>query len=351
MTFTSLIEAWRALRALEADGLTFEHPWVLAVVVTVVPLALFLRRRRTRAPFLVFARTEAVRALSNARFSPWVLARDALLMVTVVVTGLALAHPRALAEPDPAEMEGIDIVVVLDVSGSMRAADFKPKDRLTVAKSVIADHLLTRTRDRVGMVVFAGEAFTQAPLTHDMALLQELLDGVKTGVITDGTAIGDAVATGVNRLRDSRAVSKVLILVTDGDNNAGNLSPDKAAELAREFDVRIYPILVGKGGQVPYPSGNDFFGKTRYVYMTWPTNPTLLKSMAATTSGAFFSAEDPAALEGSFKTILEELDRTMLISGPLARRQIDLYPLFILLALFSLVLSFVLATTKASTVP
>jgi Ca-activated chloride channel family protein len=351
MTFTSLIEAWRALRSLELEGLSFEHPWVLALMVAIVPLAIVLRRRHTRAPFLVYARTEAVRALTNARFSPWVLVKDALLVVTLLVTGLALAHPRALSEPDPAEMEGIDIVVTLDVSGSMRAADFKPKDRLTVAKSVIADHLLSRTRDRVGLVVFAGEAFTQAPLTHDMALLHELLDGVKTGVITDGTAIGDAVATGVNRLRDSRAVSKVLILVTDGDNNAGNISPEKAAELAREFGVRIYPILVGKGGQVPYPSGNDFFGKTRYVYMTWPTNPELLKNMATSTNGAFFSAQDPAALEGSFKTILEELDRTMLVSGPLARRQIDLYPLLILVALFSLLLSFVLATTRASTVP
>lgn len=347
---SALSEAWRALSAAGAGDLALEHPAALAALL-LPPLLLLLRRRNPNAPALFFARTEAARVVFARKWIPIVVVKDALLVASFVATVLAFAHPRALALPDPEEMEGIDIVVVLDVSGSMRAADFKPKDRLTVAKSVIADHLFTRTRDRVGLVVFAGEAFTQAPLTHDMSLLGELLDGVQTGVITDGTAIGDAVATGVNRLRDSRAISKALILVTDGDNNAGNIAPEKAAELARTFGVRIFSILVGKGGQVPYPSGNDFFGKTRYVYMTWPTNPELLKSIASSTKGAFFSAEDPRALEGSLQQILEDLDRSLLSSGPLARRHVDLYPLFVLAALAALSAALALSTTKASTVP
>ena len=247
--------------------------------------------------------------------------------------------------------EGIDIVVVLDVSGSMRAADFKPRDRLTVAKQVIRDHLLTRKRDKVGLVVFAGEAYTQVPLTLDKGLVEEMLEGVRTGVITDGTAIGDALATGVNRLRDSKATSKVIILVTDGDNNAGNLSPEKAAKLAQEFGVKVFPVLVGKGGMVPYPSGQDFLGKTRYTKAEWPTNPKLLKSIAKETGGGFFRASKPKQLAGSFQKILERMDKSRLDLESEIRQPIDLYPLFILPAMLMLLLSILIFVTKGSTIP
>ena len=166
----------------------------------------------------------------------------------ILISSAVVANPELIREA--AERVGSQsIVVVLDVSGSMKAADFRPKDRLHVAKEIIKKHLLTRRNDRIGLVVFAGQAYTQAPLTHDKELLAEILDGVRTGVIEDGTAIGDATATGVNRLRESKAKGKALILITDGDNNAGRIAPLKAADLAKSFNVQIFSILVGKGGK------------------------------------------------------------------------------------------------------
>ncbi len=347
----SLGAAARALQTYGVGELTWERPWVLLLGLLVAAAAFVQWRRRTRVPVLLASRGEALAALpGRGRLALVVLAHVSILLAAVLVV-VSLARPQVLGEPNPDAEEGIDIVVALDVSGSMLAADFKPRDRLTVAKKVIAEHLLTRRRDRLGLVVFAGEAFTQAPLTHDKALLEEILEGVRTGVITDGTAIGDAVATSVNRLRESKAESKVVILVTDGDNNAGNLSPEKAAELAQEFDVQVFPILVGRGGQVPYPRGQDFFGATRYVYMNWPTNPELLKRIATVTGAQFFTATNPKALETSLQQILEAMDKTRLDSGPILRKHIDLYPLLAAAALLLWLLGFVLLTTRASTVP
>lgn len=345
-----LREAARALASARLDELSLATPWSLLLLFALVPLVwrLFARRR----PALVFSRGEALAKLPLGAGHVLSVLSRALFALAVTLSLVALSGPRAPGEPDPESLEGIDIVVVLDVSGSMRAADFKPRDRLYVAKQVIARHLLPRERDRIGLVVFAGEAFTQAPLTHDKRLLGEILDGVRTGVITDGTAIGDAVATGVNRLRDSDAKSRVLILVTDGDNNAGNIAPEKAAELAKEFGVRIYPILVGRGGRVPYPSGGrDVLGMPSYGYASFPTNPELLQKMAATSGGTFFNAEDPASLAGSLQTILESLDKSRLESGPPVRRPVDLSPLLLLPAALLLALGLVLAVTRGSTVP
>jgi len=347
----SLEAAAKAVASYGLGELTFETPSVLVLLVLVAPLVWVLFFTPGGRPELLFSRGHAVTKLPRGpAFFALVAGRIAAVLAAALLV-LAIAHPQVLGEPDPAEVEGIDIVVALDVSGSMRAADFKPKNRLHVAKAVIADHLLTRERDRIGMVVFAGEAFTQAPLTHDKQLLAQILEGVQTGVITDGTAIGDAVATATNRLRDSKAKSRVIILVTDGDNNAGNLAPDKAAELAASFDIKIFPILVGRGGKVPYPSGTDFFGEPRYTYMTWPTNPALLKKMAIATDGTFFSAADPAALEGSFKAILEQMDRSHLDDGPLARRPVELYPLVVLVALLAFIVAFTLLLSRGSTLP
>jgi Ca-activated chloride channel family protein len=271
--------------------------------------------------------------------------------LSLILVCVGLARPQMLAEPAASTTEGVDIVVVLDVSGSMRAADFRPRDRLHVAKGVIKKYLLTRQRDRIGLVVFAGQAYTQAPLTHDRALLAEVIDGVRTGVITDGTAIGDAVATGINRLRESEAKSRVLILITDGDNNAGNINPAMAAEMAERFDIQIFPILVGRGGRVPYPDGKDVFGAPRYVYMEWPTNPALLQSMAERTDGTFFKATDAKALAGSLQQILEEMDRSLLTGAPPTRRRIELYPLFLLPALLLLFFGLLVLGWRGEPVP
>lgn len=347
-----LPSATRALLDAFPGELSCERPWALWLFVLVVFVAAALFLRRGERPTLLFSRAEAAATLRGGLGHLFVVLARALFVLALALGVLALSGPKAPGKPDPAESEGIDIVVVLDVSGSMRAADFKPRDRLTVAKQVIARYLLPRERDRIGLVVFAGEAFTLAPLTHDKRLLAEVLEGVRTGVITDGTAIGDAVATGINRLRDSKAKSRVMILVTDGDNNAGNLAPEKAAELAAEMDIRIFPILVGKGGRVPYPTGGrDLLGMPSYSYAVFPINPELLRQMATITKGTFFSAEDPRALAGSFQAILESLDRSRLESAPLVRRPISLTPLLLLPAALLLALALALAMTRASTIP
>jgi Ca-activated chloride channel family protein len=323
--------------------------WTLGVGFVVLAIVYLTPRLR---PWLLHSRAEAAAALPRGA-AAWLPAFvRALSFVAAGLALVALCGPQAPGQPDPRSADGIDIVVLLDVSGSMRAADFKPRDRLTVAKRVIAQHVLTREGDRIGLVIFAGEAFTQAPLTHDRELLAQMLEGVRTGVITDGTAIGDAIAVGVNRLRDSEAKGKALILLTDGDNNAGNLAPEMAAELGAEFGIRLFPVLIGKGGRVPYPSGGrDVLGMPSYGYAVFPVNPDLLKSLADKTDGRFFTATSPRELETSLQRILGEMDKTRLLSGPPVRRPIDLYPLLLFPALLLLLLSLLLGMTRASTVP
>lgn len=344
------LEAWRALLGAGWHEASFAQPLALLALLATLPLfwPLFHRRPAT----LVHPRGELLAGLPVGARVRWLWVSRASLVLSLWLAIVALAGPRVPGAPDPRSLEGIDLVAVLDVSGSMRAADFKPRDRLYVAKQVIHRHLLSRPRDRIGLVVFAGEAFTQAPLTHDRRLLGEILDGVRTGVIVDGTAIGDAVATGVNRLRDSKAKSRAIILVTDGDNNAGEVDPDEAAALAREMDVQIYSILVGRGGRVPFPLGGpDVLGMQSYGYADVTVNPDLLQQMATATGGAFFSAEDPSALAGSFQQILEALDKSLLEGGPVVRRPIELFPVLLWPALLLLALAGVLTLTRASSLP
>ena len=274
-----------------------------------------------------------------------------LFLLAALLAGIALAEPRILGQPDPGTTEGIDLVVALDVSGSMRAADFRPHDRLFVAKKVIAERVLSRPRDRVGLVVFAGEAFTQAPLTHDKALLQEVLSGVRTGVLQDGTAIGDGLAISLARLENARAKTRAVILLTDGDNNAGEMPPESAAEMARDLGIQVYPILVGREGKVPFPAGVGFDGQPRFEKVEVPINPALLQKMATMTGGTYFLASDTGALEKSFGAILDALDRSLLENALPLRRPIPLAPLLLLPACLFLLASLTLSLTRASTVP
>lgn len=345
-------DAFKAAQQASLTEIRFEvpyAPWWLAAGVVLLVLAVV---RRPVLPRLVFSRGEALARLSTRSATLWRwLARGTWALAALLV-GAGALRPIAPGEPDPDQVEGIDIVVMLDVSGSMRAIDFKPRDRLHVAKKVIHDHLLSRRDDRIGLVVFAGEAFTQAPLTHDKGLLSTLLEGVKTGVIADGTAIGDALATGVNRLRDSRAKGRALILVTDGDNNAGNLAPEAAAQLAKEMGLPVFPILIGRGGRVSVPTGGvDLLGMPSYQQVVMPVNPSLLQEIASVTGGRFFSAQSPAELETSFQRILSDMEKTRLEAGPVVRKPVDLAPLLLFPAFALLLFALTLFMTRASTVP
>ncbi|MBC8422888.1 VWA domain-containing protein [bacterium] len=279
------------------------HPLVLLLAVPIAAALLILRRRRPdtavlRHPHLaLLAGVEpGLRARLRALL-PWL--RVAALLLLVV----ALARPRDVHSLREIEGEGIDIVVALDISGSMRALDFQPDNRLAVAKSIIRDFVLGRGEDRIGLVVFASRAFTQCPLTLDRSILTGFLDEVQIGLIEDGTAIGLGLATAVNRLRHSEATSRTVILLTDGSNNVPTLEPETAAELARTLGVRVYTVGVGKKGMVPYPDERFQGRRTRMVEM--PLDEALLQEIARVTGGSYFRAEDAEALAQIFATIDE----------------------------------------------
>ncbi|HTN51150.1 MAG TPA: VWA domain-containing protein [Anaeromyxobacter sp.] len=303
------------------------RPWAL-VLLAAVPLALLaLRLERGRAPRLRHPRAAALgRARRGWVARLWWLPQ-ALAVAALALTALALARPQSRdRRPEGSAVEGIDIVIAFDLSTSMRAADFQPADRLHVAKEVLKDFLGRRPNDRIGLVVFAGDAYTQCPLTLDHGILRTLVDQLRFGVIEDGTAIGNALATAVNRLRESDARSKAIVLVTDGDNNAGQISPLEAAEAARAFGIRVFPILVGKGGVVPYPVGRDVFGEPVYEPREFPVNPALLQEIARVTGGAYANATDRATLEHGLQDAIDRLEKSRIFEAGAVSRVEELFP-------------------------
>lgn len=227
----------------------------------------------------------------------------ALRIIALALLIVALARPQGIEENARTNTEGIDIVLAIDVSGSMLARDFKP-DRITAAKEVAGDFISDRTGDRLGLVVFAGEAFTQSPLTTDQGTLQTLLGRIRSGLIEDGTAIGNGLATAINRLRESEAKSKVIILLTDGVNNRGEIAPLTAAEIAKAQGIRVYTIGVGTQGMAPYPAV-DMFGNRTFVQQQVEIDEKTLREIAAQTGGNYFRATDKAKL----KAIYDEINR------------------------------------------
>jgi len=215
---------------------------------------------------------------------------------------LALARPQVVNREREHETRGVDIVIAMDISGSMLAEDFKPENRLAVAKQEAIKFIRNRESDRIGLVVFARDAFTQCPLTLDYDILTSLLDQIQIGMIPDGTAIGMGLATAVNRLRESDAKSKVILLISDGSNNAGKIDPITAAELAKTFKIKVYTILIGRGGLVPFPINDPLFGK-RYVQAKVDVDPMVMKQIADITGGIFFWAKDSHALSEIYSKI------------------------------------------------
>ncbi len=215
----------------------------------------------------------------------------------------ALARPQAGAESRDSLTQGIDIILALDISGSMLAEDIKP-NRVEAAKQVAAEFVKGRTNDRIGLVIFSGEAYTQCPLTLDYGVVLNFLDTLRVGMIEDGTALGNGLATAVNRLRDSKARSKVVILLTDGRNNRGEIDPISAGQAAQTFGVKVYTIGAGTHGTALYPVEDTLFGK-RYVPMQVDVDDQTLTRIAELTGGRYFRATD----RGSLEKIYGEIDR------------------------------------------
>ncbi|MBU8899280.1 VWA domain-containing protein [Corallococcus sp. H22C18031201] len=332
--------------------LAFNNPEVLPALL-LVPLlllaALWERRRRATLRFSaahVFAR-------GGKGLRTYLLPLLPVLRVAAVAAAvLAIARPQSRdSRVRDLSVEGIDIVVALDLSTSMEAGDFRPQNRLHVAKEVLGEFISSRVNDRMGLVVFAGAAYTQAPLTLDYGVLKEVLKQLRTRVLEDGTAIGDAIATSLNRLRDSEAKSRVVVLITDGDNNAGKISPLDAAAMAKSLHVPIYTILVGKGGKVPFPGGTDLFGNTVWRETEIPINPELLQDISDRTGGEYYRATDPEGLKRGLQQVLDSLERSKLMEGGAsATYREDFHP-FLLLAFGLAALELLLRSTFLKVFP
>lgn len=274
------------------------------VLLLLIPALYFLARFRKKSA-IRFPSLALIRQFNNGQGSflmRWIVPAMRYLAVTLIV--IALARPQGVEAEHEFETKGIDIVLSLDISGSMLAEDFKPVNRLAVAKEEAKKFIKSRENDRIGLVVFARKGYTQCPLTLDYEVLTQLLDEIEIGLIKDGTAIGLGIGTAVNRLRETQAKSKVIILLTDGENNAGNVDPITAAELAKSFGIRIYTICIGRGGLVPFPVEDPIFGK-RYVQAEVKIDEKTLKRIADITDGRFFKAGDPEALAQAYKQINE----------------------------------------------
>ncbi len=235
-------------------------------------------------------------------------ARTALRAATLLLIVLALARPQTGRSESVIHTEGVDILLVLDISGSMQAQDFKPKNRLEAAKEVVKKFISKRDNDRIGLVAFASQAITQCPVTLDHHVLTRLVEEVDIGMLEDGTAIGVALATACNRLKDSRAESRVVVLLTDGQNNAGSVDPTTAAKVARSLGIKVYTIGVGTRGIVPMPVDDPLLGR-RIVPMRVDIDEETLERIADITKGKFFLATDSEELKGIYDKI-DELEKT-----------------------------------------
>lgn len=313
----------------------FEYPallWLLVIpalmLVHYVYIELSGRRPHLRVPDIKFWKAGGRSVLGVIRHLPFLLRTIALVMIII-----AIARPRSSTKMDKIDTEGIDIVLAMDVSTSMLARDFTP-DRISAAKDIAIEFISQRPSDRMGIVVFAGESYTQCPLTTDRATLINLMKEIETGLIEDGTAIGNGLATAVARMQNSDAKSRVVILLTDGVNNSGEITPQTAADIAKTYGIRVYTIGVGANGTAPYPVMTPWGVQMQNVEVEIDEN--LLKNIAETTGGRYFRATDNTKLSEIYSEINKmEKARTTIDSFPIYK---ELFTGFALVALACLLL-------------
>ncbi len=270
-----------------------------------IPLIVFLFLRKRKRAALKFSSIHLLMGSDRKKTRKHVIGKY-LFLIGLIILDVAMARPQLPEKLVPIKQDGIDIALVLDVSGSMESVDFEP-NRLEAARSTILNFIDQRVRDRLSLIIFSGTAYTRIPLTLDHSILTESLKEVNPdSVDQDGTAIGSAIAVGVNRLKKSDAVSKIMILVTDGDNNAGTINPETAAEMAKELGIKIYTIGVGTDKTI-IPI--DVFGETRYQQYEGGLNEELLLDIAKTTGGQYYRAKDPKAMSDIFSSI-NQLEKT-----------------------------------------
>lgn len=329
------------------SNVTFAFPYVLLLLL-LLPLMIFwyIKKNKKNNPGLTYSTLSLIRGVKptfkeRMRHLPFILRVIAIAAVIV-----ALARPQNFSSGENIYTEGIDIAMLLDISGSMLAEDFKP-NRLEAAKKVIDEFVEGRTTDKIGLVIFAGESFTQCPLTIDYSVLRNLIGDIKSGMLEDGTAIGTAIANGINRLKDSKAKSKVIILLTDGVNNRGEIDPITAAQMAASFNIRIYTIGVGTIGEAPYPVMTPF-GK-RYQMMPVEIDENVLGQIAGITKGKYFRATSNKKLKEIYASI-DKLEKTR-VEVTSYRQAAELFYFWAFLALGLLLAEVVLSRTYLRTLP
>lgn len=282
--------------------MSFAYPWLLLLLP--LPLLLFwmrarMERRRVTAVQWSHLEPHHLRATRRTRLAPILPWLRVLALLCLIV---ALARPRFGEREVEVTTEGVDIVLAIDISGSMKAEDFQPHNRLYVVKEAAQAFIDGRHNDRIGLVVFASNSFTQCPLTTDHEVLKRLLEDVDFGDVKDGTAIGMGIVNGVNRLKDVPGKSKLIVLLTDGQNNAGSVDPITAAELAHSLGIRVYTIGAGSMDEAPYPVDDPVWGR-RYVTLPASVDDATLTQVAEITGGQYFRATDAEALEKIYKQI------------------------------------------------
>jgi Ca-activated chloride channel family protein len=323
------------------NAFRFAYPqllWLLALL----PLIAFLHGKKGPAPSMVFSSTSVARIIAKGRkYRPGKLPAM-LRLLTLALLIVALARPQFGNTTTIIEASGIDILLAVDVSGSMEARDFTlnggPVSRLDVVKVVVSQFIKQRPNDRIGLVAFAGRPYLVCPLTLDHDWLQKRLDTLKTGMIEDGTAIGSAITSGTNRLRDSKAKSRILILLTDGMNNGGKVSPLIAAEAAEALGIKVYTIGAGTRGEAPMPVV-DQFGRRRLMRVRVDIDEDTLRQVATQTGAQYFRATDTRSLENIYKEINKMEVTVRRIKHFSMYRELFRYPIFIALLLLGLELA------------
>ncbi len=329
------------------NSLTFANPWIF--ILLLFPLAFILWHllwARRIYPSLTLPILEGVKLHAKPLRGNMKKYLFVLRVLSFVLLIIALARPQISLTEEEVNTEGIDIIIAIDVSGSMLARDFQP-NRLEASKQRAIEFIKERPNDRIGIVVFAGESFTQCPLTIDHLMLDRLVNEIENGLIEDGTALGMGLATSVIRLKESEAVSKVVILLTDGVNNAGSVDPLTAVEAAMEYGIRVYTIGVGRRGMAPYPMQTAF--GIRYQNVEVEIDEELLKKIARQTEGKYFRATNNEALGNVYEEI-DQLERSRIQVTRLTR-ETEEFHWFLMMGTLLLLLETGLRYTLLRTIP
>jgi Ca-activated chloride channel family protein len=324
------------------SNLHFAAPWWF-IGLLILPWMIWWQfySGKTKPSYIIISDLRGLEGITSwkERFFPYL---PLLKIFAIALFIIAMARPQLSLTEEKVKAEGIDIMLVMDLSSSMLSKDFDP-DRLEVSKMVAKEFVEKRVHDRIGLVVFSGEAFTQCPLTTDHNIVTDFLSGLQVGMLQDGTAIGMGLATAVNRLKDSEAKSKIIILLTDGVNNAGYINPNTAAEIAKEYNVKVYTIAVGTMGQALSPVNRRSDGQYMFAMATVEIDTELLQQISQMTDGKYFRAIDRESLENIYSEI-DRLEKTE-IEVNVYKRYKDEFRKFLYAGLFLLLIWWLLSQT------